>query len=316
MDTEEYCPICKTDKYLSPDMKFLINPECYHKICESCVDRFYSLGPSKCMYPNCNKILRRNKFKTQVFDDLSIEKECDVRSRVMKVFNKNEEDFTDLQEYNQYLEEIEDIVNNLVNNVDTEETEKKLKDYELLNQKEILENNTKQVEKDQIQADLTKLETQLKQEKRRHEKQAAEEDKLLKKANEAALIDQMQNDSTQQPQAVRMHNTNVLRKSSARKKHIKELEEQINMRRRALGAGGHGVESSAPPQTPFTPFNGDKDRTKYYQLQDNYYDPIFNDMVSKDPTFTASGYDIKKYFERSLAEAFTGLNIFVSEEVS
>lgn len=56
---KDMCPICKTDKYLSPNMKFLINPECYHKICESCVDRIFSLGPAPCPYPKCGKILRK-----------------------------------------------------------------------------------------------------------------------------------------------------------------------------------------------------------------------------------------------------------------
>ena len=71
---KDMCPICKTDKYLSPNMKFLINPECYHKICESCVDRIFSLGPAPCPYPKCGKILRKNKFKQQIFEDLIIEK--------------------------------------------------------------------------------------------------------------------------------------------------------------------------------------------------------------------------------------------------
>ena len=29
-DNKDMCPICKTDRYLSPDVRFLVNPECYH----------------------------------------------------------------------------------------------------------------------------------------------------------------------------------------------------------------------------------------------------------------------------------------------
>ena len=82
------CPICKTDKYLSPNMKFLINPECYHKICESCVDRIFSLGPAPCPYPKCGKILRKNKFKQQIFEDLIIEKEIDIRKKYQQYIIK------------------------------------------------------------------------------------------------------------------------------------------------------------------------------------------------------------------------------------
>ena len=98
--SKDMCPICKTDKYLSPNMNFLINPECYHKICESCVDRIFSLGPAPCPYPKCGKILRKNKFKKQIFDDLGIEKEIDIRKRVSGIYNKTEEDFDDLKENN------------------------------------------------------------------------------------------------------------------------------------------------------------------------------------------------------------------------
>jgi Zinc finger, C3HC4 type (RING finger) len=29
---DDRCPVCKSDKYLNPNLKFLVNPECYHKL--------------------------------------------------------------------------------------------------------------------------------------------------------------------------------------------------------------------------------------------------------------------------------------------
>ncbi|KAI7394791.1 hypothetical protein KC328_g5988, partial [Hortaea werneckii] len=31
----EQCPICKSTRYLNPSLRFLVNPECYHKLCAS-----------------------------------------------------------------------------------------------------------------------------------------------------------------------------------------------------------------------------------------------------------------------------------------
>ena len=69
---------------MNPNMKFLIN-ECYHKMCESCVDRLFNLGPAKCPVPNCPKVLRKAKFRKQTFEDIGVEREVDIRRRVAKV---------------------------------------------------------------------------------------------------------------------------------------------------------------------------------------------------------------------------------------
>jgi len=66
-------------------MKFLVNPECYHKMCESCVDRIFSHGPAPCPIAGCKRTLRKAKFRTQTFEDLKVEREVDIRRRVAQV---------------------------------------------------------------------------------------------------------------------------------------------------------------------------------------------------------------------------------------
>ncbi|KAG5440500.1 hypothetical protein PCK2_000434 [Pneumocystis canis] len=83
---DEKCPICRNDPYLNPNMRFLINPECYHKMCESCVARIFTLGPSPC--PKCGKILRKGRFREQTFEDTNVEREIDIRKRISKTFLK------------------------------------------------------------------------------------------------------------------------------------------------------------------------------------------------------------------------------------
>ena len=76
------CPICKSSRYLNPDLKLLVNPVCYHKMCQSCVDRIYSHGPDQCKVPGCSKTLRKAQFRLPTFEDVELEREVDIRRRV------------------------------------------------------------------------------------------------------------------------------------------------------------------------------------------------------------------------------------------
>lgn len=103
---DDKCPSCKTDRFLNPRLKLLVSP-CYHKLCTSCIDRIWSLGPAPC--PTCGTVCRKNQFGPQTFQDLGVEREVDVRKRIQRSYNKQQGDFGSLQEYNNYLEEIEQI---------------------------------------------------------------------------------------------------------------------------------------------------------------------------------------------------------------
>ena len=80
------CPVCKSSRYLNPKMRFLLNPECYHKMCESCVDRIFSQGPAPCPVAGCGKTLRKARFKKQTFEDVKVEREVDIRRRVASMY--------------------------------------------------------------------------------------------------------------------------------------------------------------------------------------------------------------------------------------
>ncbi len=57
-------------------------------------------------------------------------------------FNKKEEDFGTLREYNDYLEMVEDIIFNLSNNVDVEETNSRIAKYKEKNREQIVKVKT------------------------------------------------------------------------------------------------------------------------------------------------------------------------------
>ena len=79
MDFE--CPVCKTTKYRNPAMQMLVNV-CGHGLCSSCVETLFARGSGSC--PECEVTLRRANFKLQLFEDASIDKEDDVRRRVLR----------------------------------------------------------------------------------------------------------------------------------------------------------------------------------------------------------------------------------------
>lgn len=320
-ENKDMCPICKTDRYLSPDLKFLVNPECYHKICESCVDRIFSLGPAQCPYKGCDKILRKNKFKTQIFDDVNVEKEVDIRKRVFNVFNKTIDDFNgDSKAFNRYLEDIEDMVYNLDHGIDVQKTEEKLRTYEELNKQLIqsnMERNRKDIESFNQQQQFEK---DIRLKKRLLERQIAEEERQNKEWAKKETVNRltMSNPSIDTDEVIdSVRNTVKLKKSSARRK-LDELN-RIKLNDPFFGNNmdPHSKQAMLKRKLePFTPFNGDRDLDQRFTVeQDQYEDPFIQDLETKKE-FTASGFRADYTYERLLTEAFMGLGCVISEELA
>ncbi|CCE89777.1 TFIIH/NER complex subunit TFB3 TDEL_0A04450 [Torulaspora delbrueckii] len=310
-DNKDMCPICKTDRYLSPDVKFLVNPECYHKICESCVDRIFSLGPAQCPYKNCDKILRKNKFKTQIFDDVGVEKEVDIRKRVFAVFNKKLEDFEgSLEEYNKYLEEIEEIVYNLDNGIDVAQTEEKLRTYEELNRQLIMTNMERNKQDLESFEQRQQFEKEMRMKKRILVRQIEEEERMNKEWAKKEIVNRLSSADDVDDVIEGVKNTVKLKKSSARRK-LEELN-RVMMNNPYLAANSGGPRKDA---VPFTPFNGDRDVSKRYNLDESLYsDPFIKDLQERKD-FIASGFRVDYVYSRMLTEAFMGLGCVIGEEL-
>lgn len=326
--TKDMCPICKTDRYLSPNMTFLINPECYHKICESCVDRIFSLGPAPCPYSGCGRILRKNRFKKQVFDDLHIEREIDIRKKVSSIYNKTEEDFPDLASYNLYLESVENIIFNLSNGVDVDQTEADLAQYEADHKIEILEKAMKESQKN---SDLTQYQesmARLKQEKLKIQKQMEVEDFEFQKQQKQELLDKLSHSSANSDELIQQSNNIMLKRSSLRKKKLQQITSQLDQQFQNTNPfQKHARDMEAQERAPFTPFQGDRDLHKRYHVlgfasdqkdvdqpsSDTYHDPYVN-KLAKNKEYLGGGWRLHAVFERALDEAFMGLNCFIEKE--
>lgn len=120
-----------------------------------------------------------------------VEKEVDIRKRVLRDYNKKEEDFSTLREFNDYLEEVETIIYNLVNNIDIVNTNKKIEQYKKENKEIILKNKSKTTREEYELEELLELEKQQEELRKKELKQEEEEAKRKKIREKEALIDEL-----------------------------------------------------------------------------------------------------------------------------
>ncbi|KAJ0262967.1 CDK-activating kinase assembly factor-like protein [Hirschfeldia incana] len=73
-------------------------------------------------------------------------KEINVRRRISAIYNKREEDFSALKDYNDYLEEVECMIFDLVDGINVEAIEEKIKRYSRDNAEQIMVNRARKAE--------------------------------------------------------------------------------------------------------------------------------------------------------------------------
>ncbi|KAA3677376.1 CDK-activating kinase assembly factor MAT1 [Paragonimus westermani] len=137
LDSTQTCPSCRSSKYTNPQLKLMINT-CGHSLCENCVEVLFVRGSGLCV--QCKTPVRKANFRYQLFEDPSVQKEVELRKKILNDFNKREEDFDSLEEYDLYLEKIEEIIYNLMNDVSVEETKRYIELYKKEN-KDIIKKN-------------------------------------------------------------------------------------------------------------------------------------------------------------------------------
>ncbi|KAF5391905.1 hypothetical protein D9757_001743 [Collybiopsis confluens] len=311
---DDQCPVCKSDRYLNPKLRLLVST-CYHKMCESCIDRLFTLGPAPCPIPNCKVVLRKLAFSPQTFEDLGVEKEVAVRRRIAKEFNKRAEDFDDLRSYNDYLEEVENIAFNLINGIDVEATETRIKAYKAANAALTSLNLQRE------EAEALALKEQEELERREREARAAqlaqqeqqERDERLREEQE--LINKLETSQKDAHKIVAKSRSAAAKRSSARAASSNANSGLLGM---AFGADyakllktrTNKVNNNVPDE-PHVPF-----QDNYYAYDDLFrllpggYNDIFSDAVRKDREgiMRAGGYRVEEAWQRALLSAVAGLD--------
>lgn len=196
------CPKCKSTKYRNPSMKLMVNV-CGHALCESCVELLFVKGSGSC--PECHIPLRRVNFRLQLFEDSLVDKEIEIRRRVLREFNKTEEDFPTAREYSDYQEMIEDIIFNLANNIDVQETNKQIADYKEANKNTIGKNRHKTSREILELEDILSEEKKLNATRRQLDLRLDREEKMQKEKKKQDLIDDLMFSDTDASEIVAKH---------------------------------------------------------------------------------------------------------------
>lgn len=185
---DQACPRCKTTKYRNPSLKLMVNV-CGHNLCEGCVELLFVKGSGSC--PECGVPLRRSNFRVQLFENPMVEKEVDIRKRILRDFNKKEDDFATLNEYNDYLEMIEEIIYNLCNNIDIINTNKRIEAYKKENKDVILKNKQRMGREEYELEQMLEQEREIEEQRKRELVEFEQEAKRKKLKVKEALIDEL-----------------------------------------------------------------------------------------------------------------------------
>lgn len=310
-----------------------MSPICYHKMCESCVDRIFTQGPAPCPVIACGKTLRKNKFRKQTFEDVTVEREVDVRKRVAKTFNKRRDDFSSLREYNDYLEEVEDMTFNLVNGAHVAATEAKLSAYEAANRELITTNAARAAAEMQAAAAASRQELDAARVAREFAAREAEEERREAEELKKRTLDALASGSRD---AAKVIAEVQLKQSGERKRRQAEAQMALRMlaegRKEMLKSSLLAGRRGEVLDKVWDPLEGVTDQSEFYVVQEHYENgcvpPRFLcclggldadfcrwlDNARKDVATQAGGYSVGEYCGRSLFEAFSGLTFFIDED--
>jgi CDK-activating kinase assembly factor MAT1 len=301
---------------MNVNLKLLINPTCYHKMCQSCVDRVFLHGKAQCPIPGCKHTLKKSGFRTQTFEDLRVEREVDIRKEVAAVFNRREDDFESLRDYNDYLNTVEDIIFNLVNHVDVEATKRKFEQYKVQHEKEIKENASlaeQEALQNQAHQKAEREQARLRREAARREEI---EERREAEENRRDILRRLERGQDPAKVAKEGHQIALRRRQDRQlgteSKPQHDSSEDIN----GLAFRGLRTRQKLEPEGPIDPFGGITfHKRKYFTVQDEYiWDAL--QASKKDPLIGAGGYSIPSYTNRALCEAFAGLGVFVADEAA
>ncbi|KAL7414142.1 CDK-activating kinase assembly factor MAT1-domain-containing protein [Mrakia frigida] len=296
---EDQCPICKSDRYLNPKLRLLVSSTCYHKMCESCIERLFTLGPAPC--PTCNVILRKSGFKLQTFEDLRVEEEVAIRRRIAKNFNKRAEDFEDTRAYNDYLEEVEDITFNLLNQVSLPQTEARIAAFAAANA-EFIDSNALLDEEERERVEEEEKRAKEERDWRREQgRKEGEEKEKEKKILEEKLLKELEFSSAD-PSAILSKLSAAASASTASLQPTAPPPPSFVPRLRRSAA----TQAPAGPPPPYKdPYDSYE---TLYTMMESYDDPSTARLrEDKDGTIEAGGWSVQETWERAVKGAVAGL---------
>lgn len=331
---DNICPVCKQNRYWAKEMKFLVNPECYHKMCSGCVDRLFTSGPGTCPIVGCNRTLRKKNFKEAFFADLTIQRSADIRKKVAAVFNRKEDDFETLRDWNDYLEMVENLTFDLTdgNGKERAAAEEKLKMYSQGHKGEIEENRKLDEKMRNAEKERERREVADAKSRRLNAALMQEEEKLELEKSKRDVLEQLANSDGNANAIAEQAQRVILKKSSARKSALGNANANINSKAQEKVFAGssrigtatsrgndnfaiRGLKKKAirVVEGPYDPFGGVKLEPTMFVLQ-KHYDHDWLNEARNNLSHTSGGYSLNEFYSRTMFEAFSGLAVFIEDE--
>ncbi|CAK9779453.1 CDK-activating kinase assembly factor [Cutaneotrichosporon oleaginosum] len=307
----DVCPVCQTDRQFNKNLRLLVSP-CYHKMCESCIDRLFTLGPEPC--PQCGKVLRKVNFAHQTFEDLKVEKEVSVRRRMNDIYNKREEDFPTQRAYDDYLQDVEDMTFNLLNDIDVAETEARIAAYQSENASLITKNKHKAAMESMSASERDEVEKRAKAERARMIEEAERVERAADEKAKAEIVDALSRQEGGEALAQEIRQ----RHAKAKADRAAALAAAVPPSLALLAKDDGPVHSPnspayAGPYVPI-PYN-DPDKApwaEWYVLKDAYADGragVVKAREDRDKIYRAGGWDVREYWEYEVRCAIESLCI-------
>ena len=346
-DASDVCPVCKSSTYLNKNLIFKVNTECYHKMCDSCIKRIFHDGPNMCPIAGCGKYLRPQRFKVPRFEDLAIERECDIRARVGKILNHQESDFETLRDYNDYEEWKEEIIMLLVDNKDVEETERKLEQYAKENKESITANAEADAEQRKTIEEKERLRLERSELTRAEAIRERQEEAAEREAGRREVVDKILNANADVLKVAKEAEQVVQRRAAARSGAVEAgaaAKNNILVKNAPKSSTpSNSTTASAPTnltltssfkpsglkkrepkpapgstlpkkEEPYDPFAGMELHFKYFTLQEKGYYHPWSNGVDQDPKQAVAGLRAMDYQRRAQLEAHAGLGVFIGDE--
>ncbi|ORX39285.1 CDK-activating kinase assembly factor MAT1-domain-containing protein [Kockovaella imperatae] len=319
----DVCPVCHTDRQFNKNLRLLISP-CYHKMCESCIDRLFTLGPEPC--PQCGRILRKVNFAHQTFEDLKVEKEVSVRRRMAKYYNKNEKDFATKREYNDYLEEAEDITFNLLNDIDVEATEARITEFARKNAEIIAANEKKRALEMINEGEREEVLRKAKEERARmvaeyDRKEEIESERIQQEVLEAVARGDHKLAQDIESRGKREAAVRAEALAAAIPPSIASLLTDPRARSLQASAGSNGEHTQHQPGSPSYsgrfvayPYSDPSEAPalRWFNLMDDYVDyrpGVIDAKRNKDGKYRGGGFDLGQFWEMEIRTAVEALGI-------
>jgi CDK-activating kinase assembly factor MAT1 len=247
----------------------------------------------------------------------------DVRRRVGAVFNRRQEEFETLRDWNDYLEQIEGLVFDIVEGSDIErkKAEERLKLYAEQYKEDIRESARAEKEEMELTKQRQAAEADAARRRRMAEAMEEEEEKAdLARARQDA-IDALARGDGDANQIAKQAQKIIMQKAERRRGDLAGAGSGNATDGVGIGRKGsltiRGLKKKVAPveEKPYDAFGGLDLTPSRYVLQDSYENDWLNGAVN-DTRHMAGGYSLQEYYARTMFEAFSGLGVFVEAEVA